>query len=225
MTTYGSANPNLALPTTRLVLKHNERPRMSRTRQASIAVGLTLAMACAYAGTSRHMSGTSMLLGDAVHGCAFRDGDRISLRADTGKYFGVCNNCIPDAAYPDAAFVHADTVDPSAVWTVKLAGAGKVALQGANGKYLARCTNCAPIATHNDEAFVHVADWTEGPWAQWTCVDAGAGKVAFADDVGQYLARCNNCVNGAYPDAGFLHETHYAAKHHAQWTANRVPGN
>ncbi|EQC35223.1 hypothetical protein SDRG_07452 [Saprolegnia diclina VS20] len=222
MTTYGSGNNSVALPTTRLVLKHSERPSASRPRKAALALGLGVALGCAYAATAHHGRVAPLLLGDAVRGCDFRDGDRITLRADTGKYFSRCNNCIPDAAYPDAAFVHADAVSPAAVWTVVRAANNKVALQGDNGKFLARCTNCAPIATHADEAFVHVADYTEGPWAQWTCMDAGKGKIALADDTGNYLSRCNNCVNGAFPDAAFVHEAHFHNKQHAQWTAARV---
>jgi hypothetical protein len=34
------------------------------------------------------------------------DNGKYALQADSGNYVARCNNCVPDAAYPDAAFVH-----------------------------------------------------------------------------------------------------------------------
>ncbi|OQS06923.1 cytochrome P450 [Thraustotheca clavata] len=211
MTTYGSA-----APTTRLVLKSSDRSSSS-SKKALMALGIAAVMACTYtAATSSPMASTMFLSKNNM--CNLKTGDVIALQADTGKYFARCSDCIPNAAFPDAAFVHApNSKDSSSHWTVTAIKNGKVALQGDNGKFLARCTNCAPYAIHESEAFIHVEDWNEGAWAQWSCEATDNGKIALADDTGKYLARCNNCVNGAFPDAGFLHVDDWKKAHHAQW--------
>jgi hypothetical protein len=38
-------------------------------------------------------------------------GIKIALRADSGNFLARCNNCIPNAAYPDAAFIHVSKKD------------------------------------------------------------------------------------------------------------------
>ena len=151
--------------------------------------------------------------------CCFKDGEVISLRADTGKFLGRCNNCV-DGAYPDSAFVHVpQTKDaPWANWKVFNAGNGKIALQADTGRFLARCNKCAPSATSPDEAFVHVNDWQNASWAQWTCEDVGNGSIGLKSDTGRYLARCNSCNRGAYPDTGMVHAKSYADGSWAQWT-------
>ncbi|OQR97370.1 oxidoreductase [Achlya hypogyna] len=143
----------------------------------------------------------------AASQCCFKDGDVISLKSDTGNFVGRCNNCIWNEAYDDSAFVHVPSPNsaPWAQWTVVNTGNGKIALRADTGKFLARCNNCAPWAAYPDEAFVHVKDWTKAPWAQWTCKEAGNGKIGLQADSGSYLARCNNCVGAAYSNAAFVH--------------------
>ncbi|RHY97059.1 hypothetical protein DYB37_006827 [Aphanomyces astaci] len=151
--------------------------------------------------------------------CCFNDGDVISLRADTDWFMGRCNGCVPRGAYPDSAFVHvSDPKDaPWAQWQVFNTCDGKLVLQADTGKYLGRCNNCAPGAAYPDQAFVHVEDWHTSPWAKWVCVDAGNGKIALQADSGRYLARCNSCLPGAYPNAAFVHATS-VSEAYAQWT-------
>nr|AIG56416.1 secreted protein [Achlya hypogyna] len=160
--------------------------------------------------------------------CCFNDGDVISLQADTGHYLGRCNNCIWDEVYADSAFVHI-TEPWLGQWTVFNAGDGKIVLQADSGNFLARCNNCAPGASYPDEAFVHVDDWTASPWAQWTCVDVGEGKIALQADNGNFLARCKDCVNGAYSQAAFVHASgindgswvHWMIESDGQYLPNR----
>ncbi|OQR88590.1 cytochrome P450, partial [Thraustotheca clavata] len=142
----------------------------------------------------------------AANQCCFKDGDIITLKSDIGLHLGRCNNCIQREAYVDSAFVHVDDPNnsPWAKWTVVNTGNGKIALQADSGKYLGRCNNCAYWAAYPDEAFVHVSDWRSAPWAQWKCHDVGDGKIALEADSGKYLARCNNCVSGAYPNTGMV---------------------
>ncbi|KAF0690783.1 hypothetical protein As57867_017795, partial [Aphanomyces stellatus] len=139
--------------------------------------------------------------------CCFKDGDVLSLRSDSGKFLGRCNNCISRGAYPDSAFVHVPEpkAAPWAQWKVFNTGDGKIVLQADSNNFLARCNNCAPTAAYPDEAFVHVSDWHGKSYAQWTCEDAGNGKISLKADTGRRLARCNNCLPGAYPDSAFVH--------------------
>ncbi|KAF0707609.1 hypothetical protein As57867_006562, partial [Aphanomyces stellatus] len=157
----------------------------------------------------------------AASQCCFKDGESIFLKADTGKFLGRCNNCVlPRAAYPDSAFVHVTNpqASPWAEWKVYNTGDGKIVLKADTNNYLARCNNCAPGAAYPDEAFVHVNDWHGKPWAQWSCVDVGGGKVALQSDSGHFLARCNNCVKSIYPDSGFVHPPTSTVGSWAQWT-------
>ncbi|RHX96447.1 hypothetical protein DYB25_011308 [Aphanomyces astaci] len=150
--------------------------------------------------------------------CCFNDGDLISLRADTNLFMGRCDGCVPGGAYQDSAFVHvSDPKDaPWAQWKVFNTLDGKLVLQADTGKFLGRCNNCAPGAAYPDEAFVHVQDWHTSPWAQWVCVDAGNGKIALQADSGRYLARCEGCIPGAYPNTAFVHATS-VSEPYAQW--------
>ncbi|OQR91261.1 cytochrome P450 [Achlya hypogyna] len=217
-------------PSSHLILKEVE-PGMSRTRKALLAVGSALALLGAYTATTAPApTGLPSFSMDTVQlaasaACTFNDGDLISVQADTGNFLARCNNCIPGAASPDAAFFHVKQVagNPWAVWKVTNTGNGKLALQADSGKYLARCNNCAPGASYPDEAFVHVSDWRSGPWAQWTCVDAGNGKIAFQADSGKFLARCNNCVRASSPDTAFVHVAAWNSGPWAQFTVKRLP--
>lgn len=83
------------------------------------------------------------------------------------------------------------------------------------GKALARCNGCGPGA-YSDSASVHanIGD----PWAKFKIFSGADGKVAIQADTGKYVARCNGCWSGgAYPDAGFVHETN-PNNPWAQWT-------
>ncbi|KAF0711248.1 hypothetical protein As57867_005331, partial [Aphanomyces stellatus] len=148
--------------------------------------------------------------------CNVTDGDIVTIQADTGKFIARCNGCIPSAAYPDSAFVHASTPFN---WTVFNTGTGKLAFRSDTGNYLARCNGCAPGATTPNTAFVHVSDWRGQPWAQWTCVNIGGGKVALQADSGYFLSRCNGCERGgADPDSATVHMNTYQDAPWSQWT-------
>ncbi|OQS04375.1 hypothetical protein THRCLA_20899, partial [Thraustotheca clavata] len=69
-----------------------------------------------------------------------------------------------------------------------------------------------------DEAFVHVTDWRTGPWAQFTCVDLGNGKIGLQSDTGKFMARCNGCVSSPYPDSVMMHVSDAKQGAYAQWT-------
>ena len=116
-----------------------------------------------------------------------------------------CRNCGP-GAYPDSAFVHiTDGHAPYAQWKVEMVGE-QVAFKSDNGKYLARCHNCWKGGAYKDSAFIHVSHLHGNPWALWTPIEVGNYKWAFKADNGQFLARCNHCVNGgAKSDSAFVH--------------------
>ncbi|OQR83689.1 cytochrome P450, partial [Thraustotheca clavata] len=206
-------------------------PTNSRARKVLIAAGTTLAIFGAYTATTSHVEEAVPIVNMnmmqmASASCTFNDGDLIALQADTGKFVARCNGCIPGGAYPDSAFVHVTQVNgnPWAVWKVTNTGNGKLALQADNGNYLARCNNCAPGAAYPDEAFVHVKDWNGAPYAQWTCVDGGSGKIALQSDTGKFLGRCNNCLtNGANPDSAFVHVTSTSNAPWALFSVVRIP--
>ncbi|KAF0683873.1 Aste57867_24099 [Aphanomyces stellatus] len=152
--------------------------------------------------------------------CNVTDGDIVTLRSDSNNYLARCRGCIPNAKYSDSAFIHvtATANAPWANWKVFNTGTGKLVFQSDSGTYLARCNGCAPGATTPNQAFVHVGNWNNQPWAQWTCIDVGGGKVALQADSGNYLARCNSCeAGGAYPDSATVHVTAYQGKPWAQW--------
>ncbi|OQR96297.1 cytochrome P450 [Achlya hypogyna] len=129
--------------------------------------------------------------------CCFKDGDVISLRADSGSYLTRCSGCLPSAAYPNSATVSSTSSSKAvAQWTVKNVGGGKITLKADSGLYLARCNGCVSSATFVDEAFVHSTDPTKAH-SQWTCVDAGNGKIGLQADTGKFLSRCNGCVKGS----------------------------
>ena len=50
---------------------------------------------------------------------------KVTLKADSGNYLARCNNCIPNAAYPDSAFVHVKEAEvmnaPWAQWQIIIA--------------------------------------------------------------------------------------------------------
>ncbi|KAF0696714.1 Aste57867_12568 [Aphanomyces stellatus] len=152
-----------------------------------------------------------------VSPCNVVDGDVVTLQSDTGNFIARCHGCIPNAMYPDAAFVPNTTNASSANWKVFNTGTGKLAFQADSGKFLARCNGCAP--TTPDQAFVHVSDWQGQPWAQWTCVDLGKGKVALQADSGNFLARCNGCERGtAYADSATVYMNTWQNAPWAQWS-------
>ena len=107
----------------------------------------------------------------------------IILKADSGNYLARCNNCIPNASYPDSAFVHVKEAEvrnsPWAQFTIKRLDNGKYTLKADSGNYLARCNSCIPRTSYNypDSAFVHVkeADVRNSPWAQWEIIMLPSG--------------------------------------------------
>lgn len=153
-------------------------------------------------------------------------GIKVALKADSGKYMARCNSCIPDAAYPDSAFVHVDDVNgsPWAQWEIENLGNGKYALKADSGKYLARCNSCIPGGAYPDSAFVHVDNPDGQPWAQWEIELLGNGKYSLKADSGKYAGRCNNCVPGAaYPDNVMVHCTNPEGEPWAQWDIIFLP--
>ncbi|RLO03195.1 hypothetical protein DYB28_013180 [Aphanomyces astaci] len=148
-------------------------------------------------------------------GPASVDGSWLESQEEAGDK---TDGCVLQGAYKDSAFVHvSDPKDaPWAQWKVFNTLDGKLVLQADTGKFLSRCNNCAPGAAYPDEAFVHVDDWHASPWAQWVCVDAGNGKIALQADSGRYLARCEGCIPGAYPNTAFVHATS-VSEPYAQW--------
>lgn len=91
---------------------------------------------------------------------------------DSGKYAARCNNCIPDASYPDSVFVHVTDPGPAyAQWVLTRLANGKYALRSADsGKYFARCNGCAPGSSYPDNVFVHLKDPSGAPYAQWEII-------------------------------------------------------
>lgn len=157
----------------------------------------------------------------------YQTGIPVTLQADSGNYLARCDNCVPNAKYPDSAFVH---VTPSEVKTSLYAhfylerlSTGKYTLRSVDsGKYLAECEGCSPNGVYPDMAFIYVnrnaVEHTKA--AQFTLVALENGKYAFQASSGNYLARCNGCVmGGAYPDSADFHTTaaDLAQSPWAQW--------
>ncbi|OQR85081.1 hypothetical protein THRCLA_10789 [Thraustotheca clavata] len=150
--------------------------------------------------------------------CVFDDGDRIALQADTGKFIARCNNCLNNGT--DVAFVLAPSVQghPSTIWKVFNTGRlGTLALQADSGKFLARCNDCATPA-----AYIDVDHWSQGSFAQWTCVLANDGRIALRADTGKYLARDNEVDSSLPHNAALIHEDDWS-KAWAQWAVDRLP--
>ncbi|KDO22446.1 hypothetical protein SPRG_12727 [Saprolegnia parasitica CBS 223.65] len=133
--------------------------------------------------------------------CAFANGDLIALQADTGEYVALDNTT-------DVAAVVAPAVAPSATWKVYNTGRlGTLALQADSGKFLARCRN-------TPAAIVDANHWSDGAYAQWTCVVADDGRIALKADTGKFLVRDRS--------ATLVHAESWAdAK--AQWAVDRLP--
>ncbi|MCP3959345.1 MAG: DUF4082 domain-containing protein [bacterium] len=154
---------------------------------------------------------------------SFADGTVITLRADSGKYLGRCNNC-QNAAYPDTAAVHVDNPDePWAKFVVENLGEGKIALKADSGKYLTRCNNCVSGGAYPDFLTVHV-DNPSGRYAQFHPYELPNGKIAFqVDDSQKYFGRCNNCSPGAaYPDTVAVHVDDPTSEPWAQWEVSEA---
>ncbi|CAK4096228.1 unnamed protein product, partial [Aphanomyces euteiches] len=87
------------------------------------------------------------------------------------------------------------------------------------GKYVTRCRNCVVGAAYPDSVNFQTPINSGTPYSYWTIVDAGNGKIALKGDLGNFLARCNNCVPGAaYPDEAFVHVSDWRSGPWAQWT-------
>ncbi|EQC41124.1 hypothetical protein SDRG_01103 [Saprolegnia diclina VS20] len=98
-----------------------------------------------------------------------------------------------------------------------------ISLRSDTGNYIGRCNNCVAGGAYKDSAFVHVKTPASSPWAQWTVVNTGNGKIALRADSGKYLSRCNNCAPGAaYPDEAFVHVDDWTTAPWAQWTCKEA---
>ncbi|KAF0696186.1 Aste57867_13046 [Aphanomyces stellatus] len=151
--------------------------------------------------------------------CDIADGHTVTLQADTINYLTHCWDCIPGELFPDSATLHvSDSNSRFVKWKVFNTGTGKLVFQAETGNYLARCSGCTPNSKVTDQAFVHVPDWHGQPWAQWTCVDIGGGKIALQADSGNFLSRCSLCEVGAkVTDTATVHMTTWENAPYAQW--------
>ena len=132
------------------------------------------------------------------------NGNKVYLVSDIGILLARCRDCGPGVV-PDSAGIHQNLGSIYARWTVVKVN-DKVAFKADNGKYLSRCNSCwkskiSPI----DSVFVHVDD-PNHPSAQWKPVQMPNNKWAFQADNGNYLSRCQGCVDLAYIyNFAFLH--------------------
>lgn len=164
----------------------------------------------------------------AIYPRSLPTGKKISLQADTGKFFSRCNNCQPsvNGSLPDTITVHATSAAPDQPWArfeVVDVGGGKIALKADTGKFVARCNGCIVGATTPDSAGVHATD-TAGAPVQFTPQLLSNGKYAFKADTGKYLARCNGCSPGATtPDTVTVNGTNPDNEPAAQWAVTFYP--
>ncbi|OQR93985.1 hypothetical protein ACHHYP_01981 [Achlya hypogyna] len=190
--------------TTRLVPRPAPTPSTSHRRRVVAAVASAALFGGAYVTTEALVP--AWLSGDVgpvpfvvPAACAFENGDRIALQADAGTYVSVANT---------TATVLAPDVAAAATWKVFNTGRrGTLALQAASGKFLARCRN-------TPAAIVDVDHWSEGAYAQWTCVLAEDGRIALQADTGKFLERDSGAPRvraDSWRDAA------------AQWAVDRLP--
>lgn len=100
---------------------------------------------------------------------------------------------------------------------------GVYALKADNGKFLARCDGCVTGAAYSDNAGVHESATSSG-WARWTVEKLANGKWSLKSvDSGKFLARCENCAPGIFPNSAFVHVAD-ASKAYAQWTLTQQSG-
>jgi hypothetical protein len=149
-------------------------------------------------------------------------GKKISLQADTGKFFSRCNGCQTTVnSVQDTVAVHTAAATPDQTWArfeVVDAGGGKIALKADTGKYVARCQGCVIGGTQPDFAFIQSPDPGPAP-VQFTPELLPNGKYAFKSDTGKYMARCNGCSPGAtVPDTVTMSSSNAATDPLAQWT-------
>ncbi|KDO35145.1 hypothetical protein SPRG_01212 [Saprolegnia parasitica CBS 223.65] len=98
-----------------------------------------------------------------------------------------------------------------------------ISLRSDTGNYMGRCDSCVSNGAYKDSAFVHVKTPASSPWAQWTVVNTGNGKIALRADSGKYLSRCNNCAPGAaHPDEAFVYVDDWTTAPWAQWTCKEA---
>jgi hypothetical protein len=151
--------------------------------------------------------------------------------SDSGTFLSRCNNCGASSVNPqDSATLHTTSLtgNPQATWTPVYQN-GKVSLQADTGNYLTRCTYCFYFGTSSDSAFVQNSNMNDAR-AQWTVeviqeppvpakvteepkVKLTPGmKVAFKADNGNYLGRCQRCVeNSLIGDMALVHESFLAS--------------
>jgi hypothetical protein len=158
----------------------------------------------------------------AIYPRSLPTGKKISLQADTGKFFSRCNACQTTVnSVPDTVTVHSTAATPDSPWTrfeVVDAGGGKIALKADTGKFVARCNGCVVGGTMPDFAFVQSTDPGPAP-VQFTPELLPNGKYAFKADTGKYMARCNGCSPGATtPDTVTMSSSNAANDPLAQWS-------
>ncbi|KAG9401732.1 hypothetical protein AC1031_007445 [Aphanomyces cochlioides] len=161
--------------------------------------------------------------------CEDADNGKIALKADSGKYLARCNNCVRSGP-ADVAFVHAPAWkgSPWAQFEVEYLKRASncyfkdgdvIALQADTGKYVTRCRNCIAHAAYPDSVNLQSPINAGTPYSYWTVYNTGGGKIALKGDLGNYFARCNNCVPGARtPDEAFVHVSDWKSGPWAQFT-------
>ncbi|KDO35142.1 hypothetical protein SPRG_01209 [Saprolegnia parasitica CBS 223.65] len=62
-----------------------------------------------------------------------------------------------------------------------------ISLRSDTGNYIGRCDSCVSNGAYKDSVFVHVKTPASSPWAQWTVVNTGNGKIALRADSGNLV--------------------------------------
>jgi hypothetical protein len=164
----------------------------------------------------------------AIYPRSLPTGKKITLKADTGNFFSLCNRCQQSVggSIPDTATVHATSAGPDSQWTrfeVVDVGGGKVALKADNGEFVVRCNGCIVGGSQPDFAVFKVTDSAQA-FAQFTPELLPNGKYAFKADTGKYLSRCQGCSPGATtPNTVTVGSTNPANEPFAQWAITFLP--
>ena len=83
-------------------------------------------------------------------------GENVAIKADSGKYLSLFNNCWYKQLYAESVFVNQRKSTSSKThWTPEKLANGKIAFKSSKGKYLNRCNNCVTGGKYTDFAFAH----------------------------------------------------------------------
>ncbi|MEM7111115.1 MAG: hypothetical protein AAF614_01695 [Chloroflexota bacterium] len=98
----------------------------------------------------------------------------------SGKYMGLCRECIDDALYDDSVMVHCSGPDDGdfAQWEIEPLANGKFGIKSPyNGKYMGLCHDCIDGAMYDDSVMVHCSGPDDGDFAQWEIFDISSGEL------------------------------------------------